>query len=179
MSSIIAREGAFSIEFAVNSHRRTLSVGFWEGKQFVCMPIVHCARDVSPTKCYFDLMSRLLSAISGDAKIICCGGSSADFVKVLEKNPGRKPGVHYPFTSTALHFEGLLHKPSLSVMGRIDMCLMLRSLPLRVNGPLDERWVQSTQCFRRVRIGNVFLLLPWEYEFGTIFVLCRLWKMGS
>ena len=35
-------------------------------------------------------MSQLLSASSGDATIICCGGSSADFVKVLDKSPGRK-----------------------------------------------------------------------------------------
>ena len=34
VSSVIAREGAYSIEFSVGSHRRTLSVGFWEGKMF-------------------------------------------------------------------------------------------------------------------------------------------------
>ena len=76
VSAVIVREGAYSIEFSVDSHRRTLSVGFWEGKQFVCMPIVHCGRDVPPAKSYVDLMSRLLSASSGDATIICCGGSS-------------------------------------------------------------------------------------------------------
>ena len=62
MSAVIAREGAHSIEFAVDSHRRTLSITFWEDKQFVCMPIVHFGRDVSPTKGYIDLLSRLLSA---------------------------------------------------------------------------------------------------------------------
>ena len=93
MSSVIAREGAYSIEFSVGSHRRTLNVGFWEGKRFVCMPMLHCGRDVPPTKNYIDLVSRLLSAISGDATIICCGGSNSDFVKVLDKSPGRKAGV--------------------------------------------------------------------------------------
>ena len=93
VSALIAREGAYSIEFSVDSQRRTLSVGFWEGKQFVCMPKLHCGRDVSPTKSYIDLMSRLLSSTFGDATIICCGGSSADFVKVLDKSPGRKVGV--------------------------------------------------------------------------------------
>ena len=90
VSSVIAREGTYSIEFSVGSHRRTLSVGFWEGKRFVCMPMLHCGRDVPPTKIYFDLVSRLLSAISGDATIICCGGSNADFVKVIDESPGRK-----------------------------------------------------------------------------------------
>ena len=93
VSAAIAREGAYSIDFSVDSRRRTLIVRFWEGKQFVCMPIVHCGRDVPPTKSYIDLMSRLLSAIFGDAMIICCGGSSADFVKVLHRSPGRKAGA--------------------------------------------------------------------------------------
>ena len=160
VSSVIAREGAYSIEFSVGSHRRTLSVGFWEGKRFVCMPMLHCGRDVPPTKSYFDLVSRLLSAISGDATILCCGSSNADFVKVLDKTPGRKAGVQYPFALAPVQFERLLHKPSFSVMGRIGMCSMLRALLLHLNGLLDERWVQSTQYFRMVHIGNISSWLP-------------------
>ena len=169
VSSVIAREGAYSIEFSVGSHRRTLSVGFWEGKRFVCMPMLYCRRDVPPTKSYIDLVSRLLSAISGDATIICCGGSNADFVKVLDKSPGRKAGVQYPFALAPVQFERLLHKPSFSVMGRIDMCSMLRAFLLRRNGLLDERWVQSTQYFRIVRIGNFSLWLPCQYNCCMIF----------
>ena len=168
--AVIAREGAYSIEFSVGPRRRTLSVGFWEGKRFVCMSMLHCRRDVPPTKGYIDLMSRLLSAISGDATIICCGGSNADSVKVLDKSPGRKAGVQYPFALTAVQFERLLHRPSFSVMGRIDMFSMLRALLFRLNGLLDERWVQSTQFFRIVRIGNNSLWLPWEYGCGMIFL---------
>ena len=160
VSSVIAREGAYSIEFSVDSHRRTLSVEFWEGKRFVCMPMMHCGRDVPPTKSFIDLVSRLLSALSGDATIICCDGSNADFVKVLNKNPGRKVGVQYPFALAPVQLERLLHKPSFSVMGRIDMCSMLRALLLRQNGLLDERWVQSTQYFRMVRVGNDSSWLP-------------------
>ena len=154
VSSVIAREGAYSIEFSVGSDHRTLSVGFWEGKRFVCMPMLYCGRDVPPTKSYIDLVSRLLSAISGDATIICGGGSNSDFVKVLDKSLGRKAGVQYLFALTPVQFERLLHKPSFSVMGRIDMCSMLRALLLRLKGLLDEHWVQSTQYFRMVYIGN-------------------------
>ena len=169
VSAVVAREGANSIEFTVDSHRKTLIVEFWEGKCFVCMPMLYCGRDVPPTKSYIDLVSRLLSAIAGDATIICCGGSNADFVKVLDKSPGRKAGVQYPFALTPLQFERLLHKPSFSVMGRIDMCSMLRALLLRLKGFLDERWVQSTQYFRKVYIGNNALWLPWQYSFGMPF----------
>ena len=160
VSSVTAREGAYSIEFSVDYHRRTLSVRFWEGKRFVCMPMLHCGRDVPPTKSYIDLLSRLLSAISGDATITCCGGSKADFKKVLDKSPGRKAGVQYPFALAPVQFERLLHKPSFSVMGRIDMCSMMRALLLRLNGLLDENWVQSTQYFRMVRVGNNYSWLP-------------------
>ena len=160
VSSVIAREGAYSIDFSVDSHRGTLNVGFWQGKRFVCMPMLHCGRDVPPTKSYIDQVSRLLSAISGDATIFCCGGSNADFVKVLDKSPGRKAGCQYPFAWTPVQFERLLLKPSFSVMGKIDMCSTLRALLLRLNRLLDERWVQSTQYFRMVRLGNNFLWLP-------------------
>ena len=49
------------------------------------------------------------------------------------------------------------------------MCSMLRALLLRLNGLLDERWVQSTQYFRKVRIGHNSLWLPGKYNFGMIF----------
>ena len=160
VSSVIARDGAYSIEFSAGSHRRTLSVGFWKGKRFVCLPMLLCGKDVPPTKSYFDLVSRLISAVSGDATIICCGGSNADFVKVMHKSLGRKVGVQYPFALAPVQFERWLHKPNFSGMGRIDMCSMLRALLLRLNGLPDERWVQSTQYFRMVRIGNTSLWLP-------------------
>ena len=139
MLVVIAREGAYSIEFSMDSYRRTLSVGFWEGKRFVCMPMLHCGRGVPPTKGYIDLVSRLLRAISGDATIICCGGSNADFVRVLDKSLGLKAGVQYPFALAPMQFERLLHKPSFSVMGKINMCSMLRALLLRLNELYDER----------------------------------------
>ena len=161
VSSVIAREGAYSIEFYVSSYRRTLSLCFWEGERLVCLPMLLCGRDVPPTKSCFDLVSRLLSAISGDATIICCGGANADFVKVLDKSLGRKAGVQYPFSLTPVQFERLLHKPSFSVMGRIDISSMLRDLLLRLNGLLDERWVQSAQNFRMVGRGSVAPWLPW------------------
>ena len=136
LSAVIAREVAFSVEFAVDSQSRTFSIGFWEGKQFVCLLIVLCGRYVSRTKGYFALMTRLLSAISSDATVIFCGGSDADFVKVLDKKLGRKAGLQYPFTLILLQFERLFDKPSFSVTGSIDMRSMLRSLLLRLKGLL-------------------------------------------
>ena len=44
-----------------------------------------------------------------------------------------------------------MHKPSFSVMGKIDMFSMLRTLLVRLSIMLDEPWVQSTQYLRKVR----------------------------
>ena len=96
-------------------------LGYGEGEQFVFMHIVHCGRDVSATKIYIDLMSQLLSAVSTDAVVICCGGSSADLIKALDRSHGRKSGVQYLFTLTPVQIEWLLYKPSFSVMRRFDM----------------------------------------------------------
>ena len=46
------------------------------------------------------------------------------------------------------------------------MCSMLQALLIR----LDERWVQPSQNFRKVGIGNNSLWSPWEYIYGMIFL---------
>ena len=56
MSSVLAREGVSSIDFSVDSRQRTLSIGFWVVKHFICMPIFHCGSDVLLTKNYVVLM---------------------------------------------------------------------------------------------------------------------------
>ena len=97
------------------------------------------------------LCSQLLSAISLEPTIICCGGRSADSIKSLDKSPSQKAGIQYPFNLLPLQVEKLMHKPSFSVMGKIDMFSMVRTLLVRLSGLLDEKWTQSTQYFRKVR----------------------------
>ena len=43
-----------------------------------------------------------------------------------------------------------MQKPSFSVMGKIDIFSMLRTLLVRLSGMLDEPWVQSTRYLRKV-----------------------------
>ena len=159
---VIAREGAFWLEFSVDSRCRILSVSFWEGKQLVCMPIALCGRDMPLSRKFVAVTSQLLNVIGGEATINCCGGSNVDFIKTLDKSPGREVGMHYLFCLTPVQFEQLLHKRSFSVMGNVDILSMLRNLLLRMRGLLDERWVQSTQFFRRVEMScetPLFLLI--------------------
>ena len=114
------------------------------------MTIAHCGRDVPVVKSNVLFSSQLLSAVSTEPRIICCGGSSLEFIKALDKAPSQKAGIQYPFSLSAMHIEKLMHKPNFIVMGKIDKFSMLRTLLIRLSGLLDERWAQSTQYFRKV-----------------------------
>ena len=142
---VLEREKVYSLEFTTTSVRRKLSISFWEGKDLVTMTIVECGRDVPSVKSSVLLCSQLLSAISLELKIICCGGGSADFIKSLDKAPSQKAGIQFPFNLLPLQ------KPSFSVMGKIDMFSMVRTLLVSLSGLLDEKWTQSTQYFCMVR----------------------------
>ena len=125
-------------------------MSFWEGKELVTMAIAHCGRDVPVVKSNVLMISQLLSAVSTEPRIICCGGSSLEFIKALDKAPSQKAGIQYPISLSPLQIEKLMHKPGFSVMGNIDMFSMLRTLLIWLSGLLDERWTQSTQYFRKV-----------------------------
>ena len=70
-------------------------------------------------------------------------------MKALDKAPSQKAGIQYPFNLSPMHVEKLMHKPSFSVVSKIDMFSMLRTLLIRMR-LLDERWTQSTQYLRKV-----------------------------
>ena len=146
LTAILEREKMFSLEVESTTTRWNLSLTFWEGKELVTIIIAHCGRDVSVAKKTVLLSSQLLSAVSTKPRIICCGGSSLEVIKALDKAPSQKTGIQYPFSVSLVHIE----KPSFSVIGKIDMFLMFRTLLIRLSGLLDERWAQSTQYFRKV-----------------------------
>ena len=150
LAAILGREEVYSLEFQITTTRRNLSITFWEGRELVTMTIANCGRVVPVMKSTVSLCSQLLSAVSTEPRIICCGGSSLEFIKALDKAPSQKAGIQYPFSLSPMHVEKLMHKPSFSVMGKIDMFSMLRTLLIQVSGLLDERWTQSTRYFRKV-----------------------------
>ena len=64
--------------------------------------------------------------------------------------PSSKVAVHFPSDLKWLNLEKLLRKPSYSVMGRIDMFALLKSLRPLLRDCLDLKWIQSTQYLRKV-----------------------------
>ena len=150
LAAILGREKVYSSEFQSTTTRRNLSMTFWEGRELVTMTIAHCGRDVPVVKSNVLLSSQFLSPVSTEPRIICCSGSSLEFIKALDKAPSQKAEIQYPFSLSPMHVEKLMHKPSFSVMGKIDMFSMLRTLLVGLAGLLDERWTQSTQYFRKV-----------------------------
>ena len=148
---VLKREKVYSLEITTTNVRRRLSICFWEGKELVTVTIAHCGRDVPAVRCCVLLCSQLLSVVSLEPTIICCAGGSADFIEALDKAPSQKSGIQYPFSLLPLEVEKLMHKPSFSVMGKIDMFSVVRTLLVRLSGLLDKKWAQLTQFFRKVR----------------------------
>ena len=145
------RENVYSLEFTTTSVRRKLSISFWGGKDLVTMTIAQCGRDDPSVKSSVILCSHVLSAISLEPTIICCAGGSADFIEALDKAPNQKAGLRYPFNLLPLQIEKVMHKPSFSVIGKIDMFSMVRTWLARLSSLLDEKLAQSTLYFRKER----------------------------
>ena len=150
VAAILQREKVYSMKLTTTNIRRKLSIRFWEGKELETVAFAHCGRNVPAVRSCVLLCSQLLSAVSLEPTIICCAGGSADFIKALDKVPSQKAEIQFPFNLLPLQIEKLMHKPSFSVMGKIDMFSMVRTLLLRLSGLLDEKWTQSTQYFRKV-----------------------------
>ena len=154
---MVGKEGVFSLELKSLAVRRSLSLCFWEGKNLVMMALTHCSRDVPVVKGNLAMVGQLLSVVSTDPTIVCCGGADSYFFKALDRDPTRKAGVQYPFCLSPVQVEKLMHKPNFSVLGKIDMFSLLRTLLVRLSGMLDEPWVQTTRCLRKVGfIAEIF-----------------------
>ena len=151
VSAVLQREKVYSLEFTTTNVCRGLSICFWEGKEWVTVTIAHCGRDIPAVRSCVLLCSQVLSVVSLEPTIICCTGESADFIKTLDKAPSQKSGIQYPFNLLPLQVEKLMHSPSFSVMGKIDMFSVVRTLLVKLSGLLDEKLAQSTQYFRKVR----------------------------
>ena len=140
------------------------------------MALTHCSRDVPVVKGNVSLIGQVLSVVSAVPTIVCCGGADSDFIKALDRDPTRKAGVQYPFNLNPVQAEKLMHKFSFSVMGKIELFSMLRTLLVRLSGMLDEPWVQSTRYLRKVGfiVGNIviiilllwYLIATYQYPLG-------------
>ena len=158
IADVVGKKGVLSLEFKSSTVRRSLSLCFWEGKNLVMMALTHCSGDIPVVKGNVSMVGQLLSVVWTDPTIVCCGGGVSDSIKALDRDPTRKAGVQYPFCLKSVQVENLMHKPSFSVMGKIDMFSMLRTLLVRLSGMLDESWVQSTRYMRKVGfIAGMFI----------------------
>ena len=142
LPGIIGTEGVLSLDISATTTNRSVNASFWEAKELVTIVVAHFGRDVSDVKSNVTLISFLLSVISMDVTIFNCGCCSSDFIESLDKSPNRKGGVQYPVNLSPVQAEKFMHKPSFSVMGRIDMFSMLRTLLVPLSGLLDESCVR-------------------------------------
>ena len=76
---MVGKEGVFFLELKSLAVRRSLSLCFWEGKKLVMMLLTHCSRDVPVVKGNVSMVGQLLSVVSTDPTIVCCGGCGQRF----------------------------------------------------------------------------------------------------
>ena len=93
LAVILELEKVYSLEIESTTTRWNLSTTFWEGKDLATMIIAHCGRVIPVVKSNVLLSSQLLSAVSTELRIICCGGSSLEFFEALDKVPSQKAGI--------------------------------------------------------------------------------------
>ena len=165
IADVISKEGALSLEFKSPAVRRSLSLCFWKGKNLVMKALTHCCRNVPVVKGNVSMVGQLLSVVSMGPTIVCCGGADSDFIKALDRDPTRKAGVQYPFSLNPVQVEKLMHKPSFSVMGKIDMFSMFRTLLVRLSGMLDEPCSLPDIC-ERLDLLLYSLVAMWQSLLG-------------
>ena len=125
------------------------------------------------------MVGQLLSVVSTDPTIVCCEGADSVFVKALNRDATGKAGVQYPSCLNPVQVEKLMHKPSFSVMGNIDMLSMMRSQLVHLSGMLDEPWVQSTRYLRKVgfiaAMFNSLVSMFLGFSGSCVLLKMRLW----
>ena len=81
----------------------------------VTLLIAQCGRDIVFVKGNLLLYSQDLSSVSVDLTVICCGGSTVEFNKALDKTPSQKAGIQHPFTLSRIQAEELIYNLRFSV----------------------------------------------------------------
>ena len=130
------------------------------------MALTHCRIYVPVVKCIVPMVGQLLNVVSMAPTIVLCGGAESDFIKALDRDPTRKAGVQYPFSSKSVQVEKLMHKPSFSVMGKIYLFSLLSTLLVRLSGMSEEPWVQSSRYLRKVGFFGVMFNIHVSISLG-------------
>ena len=120
------------------------------GASFVQLNSMRYRRNVLMVKRQMIVVANFLSGVSAKSDTVCCGGLSVAVLKNSDKMLSKKIWLHYAYTKHTLQLEKLLRQPIYSVMGRIGMLALLRSLLPRIIDCFSFIWMQSTHNLRKV-----------------------------
>ena len=152
IADVVGKEGVLFLDFKNSAVRRSYKLCFWEGKNLVMMALTQSNRDVPVVNGNVSMVAQLLSVVSTGRTILCCGDAESDFIEALDRYPTWKAGVQYPFSLSSVQMEKLLHKPSFSVLGKLYVFSMLRTLLVRFSGTLEEPWVSRPVFCERLSL---------------------------
>ena len=169
IADVVVKKCVVYLKSSATTTCRKLGVSLWEGKETMTMVVARCGREVSVIRSNMAPVALLLGTVSMDATIISCWGCMLDFFKSLDKSPTRKTGSQNLFSLSPVQVEKRMHKASFSVLGRINMFSMLRTLLVRLSGKLNECWVQSTQFLKKFSFWFDWLIWLWSLVFGCMY----------
>ena len=151
--------GAYSIEFDERDQFCFMSVRFWKG-DFLCrVTINRVARTVPYPTGFFGTMSRLMSAISAQSRLVSISGGPAEVFQTFDKCVYFKKGVQYPFRFDEFNLARLMHRQNFSVFGRVDFFSVLEHLISALRGALYQSWTLDTLELTKVGFRVSFRLL--------------------
>ena len=131
------------VEFEDFECNRFMSMHFLKGTE-LCK-VLFCRSGLPTSDLTGDLGSlfRLLTVVSTKADIVAVSGCPADLVRTIDKAAGFTKGFQCCFRSDQMSLARLLHKPSYSIFGRIDLSSVLRGLMVSLGRSHTEDWAWS------------------------------------
>ena len=164
--AVFAREEMYSMKICVDSKRLILSNSFREGQLFVGRTLDDCGKVVPVDERYVDSRARLLSAVSGYFTYF--RGAKVDFIRALNMSRGWKASLEYQFSLSPMQIEQKLHNSSFSVMRRINIFSIVRTLLLRLRGiKVKLKISQRSISVRYQAVSNVSSSLEYRFRSGS------------
>ena len=154
IGSQINTSGEYAVEFATDGVFLLSFVRFWHDDQLCRVFLKRTGRVQGQAQAEVCLISYIMGVFSTKPRLVCCTGSSARTVQLLDQSPYTPHGLQSTPRFEELELSALMHKKSQSVFGRIDFFSVLRYLVTSLGGNAELDWVLLAPELSKV-IGSI------------------------
>ena len=154
IGSQVNTSGEYAVEFATDGVFLLSFVKFWHDDQLCRVFLKRTGRVQGQAQAEVCLISHIMGVFSTKPRLVCCTGSSARTVHLLDQSPYTPHGLQSIPRFEELELSALMHKKSQSVFGRIDFFSVLRYLVTSLGGSAELDWVLLAPELSKV-IGSI------------------------